>query len=68
MSEHESARDPIAERFTEGTLMDEAMRKAVADAILRHRQLGLPIAVWRDGKVVWIPPEELAIPSNGNET
>ena len=66
MNEHEPARDLVAERFTDGTLMDEAMKKAVAEAVLRHRQLGLPIVVWRDGKVVWIPPEELGPPSNGN--
>ena len=33
--------------------------EAVALAIEEHRRLGNPIAVWRDGKVVWIPPEEI---------
>jgi hypothetical protein len=27
-----------------------------------HKCLGNPIAVWRDGKVVIVPPEEIEIP------
>jgi len=26
-----------------------------------HKLLGNPIAIWRDDKVVWIPPEEIQI-------
>ena len=48
------------------------MRRGVQDALRRHRLLGLPIAVWRDGKVVWIPPEEIPVfpeePTSGNGT
>lgn len=36
-----------------------ALRLAAADAKAKHKALGFPMAVWRDGKVVWIPPEEL---------
>ncbi len=39
-----------------------AMRKAVREAVRRHKLLGYPIAVGRDGKVVWIPPEEIEVP------
>lgn len=39
-----------------------AMRKAVREAVLRHKLLGQPIAVSRDGKVVWIPPDEIEVP------
>jgi hypothetical protein len=41
---------------------ERAMRKAVREAVLRHKLLGQPIAVSRDGKVVWIPPEEIEVP------
>lgn len=27
-----------------------------------HKRIGNPIAVWRDGKVVIVPPEEIEIP------
>jgi hypothetical protein len=40
---------------------EEAFRKAVAEALAEHRLHGIPIAVWRDGKVVRIPPEEIFI-------
>jgi hypothetical protein len=33
-----------------------AMRDAIARVIEEHRRSGEPLAVWRDGKVVLIPP------------
>jgi hypothetical protein len=41
-------------------LMDAA-RRAVRAAVREHKLLGNPIAAWRDGKVVLIPPEEIDI-------
>jgi hypothetical protein len=43
----------------DGTEIDEALRRAVREALLRHKKLGNSIAVWRDGKVVIVPPEEI---------
>ncbi len=48
----------IDEIFREGTLIDEAMNAAVRDAVQLHKEKGLPLVVWRDGKVVWISPAE----------
>lgn len=39
----------------------KALAKAVRDALRKHKQAGNPVAAWRDGKVVWIPPEEISI-------
>ncbi len=36
-----------------------ALKAAVERVIVEHARQGLPIYVWRDGKVVEIPPEEL---------
>lgn len=36
-----------------------ALKAAVEKVIIEHARLGLPIYVWRQGKVVAIPPEEL---------
>ena len=44
-------------------LVERALREAVTQALIRHKRLGTPIVVWRDGKVVWIPAEEIEIPS-----
>jgi biotin operon repressor len=40
---------------------EEAFRKAVAEAIAEHRRNGVPIAVWRNGKVVRIPPDQIEV-------
>jgi hypothetical protein len=36
-----------------------AMAEAVREALLVHKRLGNPVAVWRDGRVVWLAPEEI---------
>ena len=40
---------------------EEALRKAVAEAIAEHRRNGVPIAIWRNGKVVRIPPDQIEV-------
>jgi hypothetical protein len=57
----ELVRDRIDELFADGTLIDQALRRAVQEALLSHRQTGHPIVVWQDGKVVWVPPEEIVV-------
>ena len=53
----------IPERlFTEhGKEIEEIFRRAVRQALWRHKQLGQSIAVSCDGKVVIIPPEEIPV-------
>jgi hypothetical protein len=40
---------------------EEALKKAVAKAIADHKRTGDPIVIWRDGKVVKIPAEQIEI-------
>ena len=40
---------------------EEALRKAVAEAIAEHRRNGVPIAIWRNGKVVRIPAVQIEV-------
>jgi hypothetical protein len=49
--------------FREGVLIDKAMAMAAKAAILQHKQKGQPLTVWRNGKTVLIPPEELDLES-----
>jgi hypothetical protein len=51
----------ISQLFDDGTAIAQAMNAAVREAVLQHKQKGLPLAVWRDGRVAWIPPEEIDI-------
>jgi hypothetical protein len=49
----------IARVFDDGRRIDAAVQRAVSAARQRHKQAGLPVAEWRDGKVVWIPAEQI---------
>jgi hypothetical protein len=44
-----------------GDEIDRAVRRAVQRALWVHKQLGNPICAWRDGKVVWIQPEDIPV-------
>lgn len=44
--------------------VERAYKKAVREALLKHKQAGNPVAVWRDGKVVLLQPEEI-LPDEG---
>ena len=41
--------------------IQQAMKQAVREALMRHKRAGNPVATWRDGRVVWIPPEEIPV-------
>ena len=49
----------INEAFEEGTPIDDALNEAVREAVLQHKRMGQPLAVWRDGKTVWLSAEEV---------
>ena len=53
--------------FREGTSIDEAMQEAARAAARLHKRLGLPLVVWRDGRVVHIPPEEIDVEGRTRE-
>jgi hypothetical protein len=40
-----------------------ALKAAVKKAIEEHAREGLPIYIWRDGRVVEVPPDELRVQS-----
>jgi len=42
-------------------LVSKALNAAVKDAVELHRQAGLPLAVWQDGKVVLVPADDVAV-------
>jgi hypothetical protein len=54
----ETRRD-ISEILSDPTVVVQAATEARQDAIQRHKQMGLPMAVWKDGAVAWVAPEEL---------
>ena len=55
--------DSIAEKLDNPRLLEAAVRRAVRAAVLEHARAGRAVPEMRDGKVVWISPEEiLALP------
>lgn len=50
-----------------GKDIENVLQRAVNHALLMHKRLGNPIATWRDGKVVIVPPEEIVVPSDVSE-
>ena len=47
------------ERAGDPERIERALRAAVRDALQRHKRDGDPVAVWREGRVVWLPPDEI---------
>jgi hypothetical protein len=45
--------------FTDPAELTRRFRVAVREALRDHKLAGNPIAVWRNGKVVIVPPEEI---------
>jgi hypothetical protein len=43
--------------------IEQVLQRAVRHELSIHKRLGNPVAAWRDGKVIIIPPEEIVISS-----
>jgi hypothetical protein len=55
-SKHPRSLDEI---FSDEEGLNEAFARASRKVRLEHKLLGLPLAEWRDGQVVWVSPEEI---------
>ncbi len=47
--------------------VDKAIKKAVRDALLKHKRANNTVAIWRDGKIVLLPADEIPT-TNEKET
>ena len=45
----------------ERELIEKALQLGVRDAAIRHKRDGLPMVIYRDGKTVWVKPEDLSL-------
>jgi hypothetical protein len=48
--------------------IDAGVRDGVRAALLAHKRAGRSIVIWRDGKVVELPPEEIPVEEDGPES
>ncbi len=54
-------RDRIEEALADRDKLGEALATGVHEALKRHNQADNPVVVWRDGKMVWMKPEDIQI-------
>jgi len=47
--------------ITHAEALVPVLQEAVRQALLEHKRAGNPIASWKDGKVIMIPPEEIPV-------
>lgn len=55
----EQVQRSISELLADHALINEAINRAVREAVLKHARAGQPVATWQNGQVVWIQPEEI---------
>lgn len=41
--------------------IEAAMQEAARDALLAHQRAGQPVVIWENGRVVWIPAEQISV-------
>lgn len=56
----------MVERIRDRDGVRKAIRKGVQGALRVHKRLGHPVVTERDGKVVWVPPEEIQLDADEN--
>ena len=61
MTKINESKPDIDRIFEDGRLIDQALVESVKQALLEHKRAGNPIAEWRDGQVVLIQPEDIAV-------
>ena len=49
----------LFDRYSEE--INPAYERAVREALRMHKRAGNPVAVERDGKLVWLQPEEIEV-------
>jgi hypothetical protein len=47
--------------FEQAEAIEQVLQAAVQQALAVHKKLGHRIVVWKDGKVVIVPPDEIVI-------
>lgn len=53
--------DDITKFFKNPENVTHALQLGINDALLKHKQAGNPVCVWRNGEVVWVAPEDIPI-------
>jgi hypothetical protein len=56
-----TSKDKISEIFKNKNKITHAIGQGIHEALLCHKRAGNPVASWKDGKIVWIPSEDIPV-------
>lgn len=59
MKTRKELKDKIEKAFADDKKISQAMNLAVQEALQKHKAAGNRIAVWENGKAVWIDPNKI---------
>ena len=51
--------DIISEIMSDSEKVRTIIQAGIHAALLQHKQAGNPVCEWKDGKVVWVSPENI---------
>jgi chemotaxis signal transduction protein len=52
---------PPVDRVDDIPRIMDAINQAIQEALREHKRIGNPVAIWRDGQVVWLQPDEILV-------
>ncbi len=61
MEDTNKYKDKVEEAFSDPDIITQALVVGVREALRKHKQAGNPIVIWKDGKAVWLKPEEIPV-------
>jgi len=64
MHVHKYDPETLQQMLADADAVDAAVRESVRDALVMHKRLGNPVASWENGKVVWIPADQIPVGEN----
>lgn len=61
------SRRDVAALMKDGVAVDRAVQDAFADAVRRHREAGVPMAMWENGAVKMVSPFDIPLPDEESD-
>ncbi len=56
---HQYDAETTQQMLADADAVDAAIRESVREALLMHKRLGNPVASYENGRVVWIPADQI---------
>lgn len=53
--------DQISKILNDAEKVREIIQSGIHAALLKHKQAGNPVCTWKNGKVIWVSPQNIKI-------